>query len=67
MLSYVCCCIQGYLHEWVLPVARLHQSSYHLRAAKAVSLDFFFSPKYSKCVDLRSLYLDMCTVAITAV
>ncbi|XP_062373976.1 myelin regulatory factor-like protein [Sardina pilchardus] len=26
---------EGYLHMWTLPVARLHQSSYHFRAAKA--------------------------------
>ncbi|XP_048124819.1 myelin regulatory factor-like protein [Alosa alosa] len=26
---------KGYLHTWTLPVARLHQSSYHFRAAKA--------------------------------
>ncbi|XP_031438617.1 myelin regulatory factor-like protein isoform X2 [Clupea harengus] len=37
---------QGYLHEWVLPVARLHQSSYHLRAAKAGLADCSTDPSH---------------------
>ncbi|XP_036374053.1 myelin regulatory factor-like protein isoform X3 [Megalops cyprinoides] len=41
---------QGYIHEWPLPVARLHRSSYHFRAAVAGQADCSTDPNYMEAL-----------------
>ncbi|XP_028811134.1 myelin regulatory factor-like protein [Denticeps clupeoides] len=39
---------QGYLHEWILPVARLHKSYFHFRATVAGQADCNTDPNFVK-------------------